>query len=163
MISELIFGLAPIMIVIVGALLGTVLATELTWFHVQSSTPDGTTAANNTARYTNATRSTAHIIKIIENHVLSAAEAGESGIVQLAKQNTLAQTDGDREFRLEANLQMPESAASADGGITFERTTNFLRGQMKVAFGDSLFQNVAKTTGGIVTTSHWIGLEYEND
>lgn len=137
------------------------MATELTWFHVFASVADGTTVSNNAARYTNQTKSRAHIIKIIENHVLSAAEAGESSIIQLAKQNTLAQTDGDREFRLEMNLQMPESAASADGGITKERTTNWLRGQLTVMFGDSLFLSVAKTTGGVSTSGYWIGLEYE--
>jgi len=138
------------------------MATELTWFHVFASIADGTTLSDNAARYTNQTRSKAHIIKIMMNLAISAAEAGESATFQLAKQNTFGQTDGDRELRFTHSLGMPESAASADGSINAHVTENFLRGQLGVDFGDSLFMSVSKTTGGVATGGYWIGLEYED-
>jgi len=149
---------------LVAAMLVSVLATELTWFHVFATIADGTTSQDNVARYTNQTRAKAHIIKILENHAFTAAAAAESFNTQLAKQNTFANTDGDREFRLGATLVTPPNTSTTpvDGGVFVKEQTNFLRGQMTVDFGDSLFLNQTKTSGGLGTSSYWIGLEYED-
>lgn len=144
-------------IFIMMALVFMIGATKLRWHTMLQNVADGTTTAQNGARFRNETSVDISVMVIEADLILSTAAINESAVWQLSTQNTLAQVDEETEFRKQ--ISIAGNGGAADDTNTKQKDYRYLRGQVVLEPGEALFSSVSKTSGGTFAAEVQIGFE----
>lgn len=135
-------------------------AAKLRWFSMFHNVADGTAGGNAGDQITNEAQATM-FVKVIHSEIsISAAAIAEDITAELSTQAAFnaAPTD-ESEYRLKQSVAaQPGVAGDADG--FFMSTIRYMRGELPLETGESLFSNILGSVGGSKTARYLIGVEY---
>lgn len=139
------------------------MADELRWEVLTQTVLAGTLLGNAGAEFKNDAAKLMHIAIIMWSNVLNTAAPDERVTFQLSKQNSVNFVNNESVFRLESNVNGPPSGGGGspdDGGMRSEGAMAFQDGQLTLEEGESLFDSLSKTTGGVAVSRWLIGFHY---
>lgn len=132
---------------------------------LRTSIADGTTASNAAAEFRNDTAGMIWIRGIDWNVSYAVAENDEAGTVEISKAPSFqSNTNNSPFFTLGVSLGIQGSTTGAavdDGTVTKQGGKRWGKGQMVLEPNESMFINVSKDTGGVLTSRHEIEYEFQ--
>lgn len=136
------------------------MAKELRQEILTGSVADGTTSSSAAAEFRNDSSSIIHIRKIHYAHLVSAAGLDENGIVELSKSPTIATLTNNNVFYTYPQRVDSGATSANDTGNAKNGGTTYGKGQLTLEPNESLFVNVSKASGGILTFTYIIEYEF---
>lgn len=133
---------------------------ELRWEVMNDTVADGTTAANAAQEFRNETSRTLHIRRISWAHRVATAGPNEAAATELSKAPVFQMaTDESPFFTLPVDIVM-ETDVALDSGKSQNGERLYGRGHLTLEPNESLFNNTAKTSGGILSARWVIAYEF---
>jgi len=125
---------------------------------------DATSGGDAGDQITNESQKTMHV-KVIHSEIsITGAAPGEDQTSELSTQASFnAAPTNESEYRLKQSASQPGTGATpSDGDNYFMSTIRYMRGELPLETGESLFSNILGSSGGSKTARYLIGVEYES-
>ncbi len=140
------------------------MAAKLRWFSMFHNVGDGTSGGDAGDQITNEAQATMHVKLVHYSIELGAAAPGEDLTAELSTQASFnAAPTNESEYRTKVNVGMPSTGATpVDGDASKEGLWRYMRGELPLETGESLFSNILGSSAGSKTARYLIGVEYED-
>ncbi len=135
------------------------MAAELRTEILAGNVADGTTASNSDSEFRNDSSGLIHIRKITYAHTYTTAAVNETGLVEISKSPTIVSTVNNGVFWTFPQ-QVTGGNAAADAAGVFNGSTSYGKGQLTLEPNESLFVNVSKASGGVMSYRYVIEYEF---
>jgi len=140
-------------------------AAKLRWFSMFHNVADATSGGDAGDQITNESQKTMHV-KVIHSEIsITAAGPAEDCTAELSTQASFnAAPTNESEYRLKQTAAAPPTDGSSgnDGDVFYMSTIRYMRGELPLETGESLFSNILGSSGGSKTARYLIGVEYES-
>ncbi len=140
------------------------MADELRYENLFDTGADGTTAVNAGAEFRNDSSQILHIRSIDWAHILVTAENNETAFVEISKSPVFSSNTNNNVFYSlfqQLGITGGTTGAAVDDVATVANGgRKYGRGQLTLEPNESLFVNIAKTSGGTLNAHYMIAYHY---